>query len=850
MRNERVVVSLIVMAVGAVITGVGCGERTVGNPVHTPTVSPSPSTTATATLVPGQNTRTPTPEAPPLATGTPTRAAPGLSCGVGQDCASGNCVDGVCCDTAACPDGQRCDIPVGVGQCSPPLADGEGFCWLNAQCVSGFCVDSTCCTVAACAQGESCGVFGHQGTCTALPTATVTAARTATTTATRAAVATPTAPPSLGVSSVAGKAGERVTIAVTLYTSGAVVAGAQNDLHFDGMNLTVAARPDGSPDCTVDPAIHKDSASFAFFPHGCAGAACTSVRALVFALDNVDPIADGSVLYTCNVDIAAEAPDGVYAVTIDNITLSDPHGNAFHGVGGALGQVFVGATPTPTFTWTPRPAPTRTAIPTATAARPAAALRVSNVTGEPGERVTIAVSLFSAGAQIAGTENDLHFDGVNIAVAARDDGTPDCTVEPATRKNGTAFAFVPYGCVGAACTGVRALVFAFDNVDPIADGSVLYSCTVAVALGAPNGSYAVTLADIVMSDPQGHRILGVRGVDGQVIVGAGPPAISLSVGQASPGTQVSVSATLQASGALVAGTQNDIAFDPKASIAAKTNGTPDCVVNMGINKAATDFTFHPTGCGGAGCTSVRALVLAIDNIDPIPDGAVLYTCNVKVADDASGFYPLTVTGLILSDPNGVRVPDAVGIDGAIVVQPLTTPQPSPTRTPTPTATFTAMPTFTPTPAPSREMLYVDTVVGSPGQQIDFTVMLHTLGFQIAGTQNDLMFDSTHTPIAARANGRPNCTVNADIDKSATSFAFRPTGCSGAACNSIRVLVLATDNTDPIPDGSVLYTCVVNVAPDASGRYSLAITGVIASTPDGTGVPGATGVDGAIVVASQ
>jgi hypothetical protein len=496
----------------------------------------------------------------------------------------------------------------------------------------------------------------------------------------------------LRVSSAAGKAGERVTIAVTLHSSGAAVAGTQNDLHFDGVNITVAARTDGSPDCTVDPAIHKDGTSFAFFPHGCAGAACTSVRALVFSLDNVDPIADGSVLYRCNVDIAAEAPDGVYAVMIDNITLSDPRGNAFHGVGGVDGQVFVGATPTPTFTWTPRPVATRTATPTFVATLPAAftwtprpvttrtatptfaatlpaaSLRVSSVASAAGARVTIAVTLQAGGALIAGTQNDLHVDGMNISIAAQPDGTPDCTVEPGIRKNGTAFNFQTSDCVGAVCTTVRALVLALDNVDPIADGSALYQCTVEVAPGAANGAYPLSIDNIIMSGPQGNIPARVSGIDGRVFVGEVPmPAIALSVAAASPGTQVSVSATLHTNGALVAGTQNDISFDPNAPIAANADGEPDCVVNPDIAKDATVFAFRPNGCSGTTCTAIRAIVLATDNVDAIVADAVLYTCKVNVANDAAGFYPLTVTGLFLSDPDGAKVPDATGIDGAIIV---------------------------------------------------------------------------------------------------------------------------------------------------------------------------------------
>jgi hypothetical protein len=513
-------------------------------------------------------------------------------------------------------------------------------------------------------------------TWTPRPVATRTATPPATTTATRplvtagptqTATVTATPPPSLRVSSAAGKAGERVTIAVTLHSSGAAVAGAQNDLHFDGVNITVAAGANGSPDCTVDPTIHKDGTSFAFLPHGCTGATCTSVRALVFSLDNVDPIADGSVLYRCNVDIAAEAPDGVYVVTIDNIALSDPRGNAFHGVGGVYGLVFVGATPTPTFTWTPRPVATRTATPTFAATLPAASLRVSSVASAAGARVTIAVTLQTDGALIAGTQNDLHFDGVNISIAARLDGTPDCTVEPAIRKNGTAFAFLASDCAGAACTTVRALVLALGNVDPIADGSALYQCTVEVAAGAANGVYPLSIDKIVMSGPQGNIPARFSGIDGRVFVGQVPPAIAVSVAAASPGTQVSVTATLHTNGALVAGTQNDISFDLQAPIAANANGKPDCAVNFDINKGATFFAFRPNGCSGTTCTTIRALVLSTDNTDQIPDGSVLYTCKVNVAADASGFHPLTISNVILGTPEGAKVPDAIGIDGAIIL---------------------------------------------------------------------------------------------------------------------------------------------------------------------------------------
>jgi len=148
-------------------------------------------------------------------------------------------------------------------------------------------------------------------------------------------------------------------------------------------------------------------------------------------------------------------------------------------------------------------------------------------------------------------------------------------------------------------------------------------------------------------------------------------------------------------------------------------------------------------------------------------------------------------------------------------------------------------------APSLE---VGSASGVPGDVVTFAVTLHTGGAAVAGVQNDLEFDSLNTPIAAATTGRPDCAVNPSINKGATSFAFRPSGCSSDACTGIRALVLAVDNVDPIPDGAVLYTCTVNIAASATaGDYPLEISYVIMSDPEGNAVPDVTGTDGAIFV---
>ncbi len=180
----------------------------------------------------------------------------------------------------------------------------------------------------------------------------------------------------------------------------------------------------------------------------------------------------------------------------------------------------------------------------------------------------------------------------------------------------------------------------------------------------------------------------------------------------------------------------------------------------------------------------------------------------------------------------------------------TLPTPMPTRTATPRALCT--PVFCPTgvlicpddncpggcgyvcvPEGKLATLDVESVTGARGDAVQFGVTLHTQGQSVAASQNDLTFDPT-VPVAARANGRPECSVNPDIDKNATAFSFLPTGCRpGVDCGGLRAIVLATDNNAAIPDGAVLYTCKVAIRPDTTpGSYPLFAVNVILSDPNG------------------
>jgi len=310
-----------------------------------------------------------------------------------------------------------------------------------------------------------------------------------------------------------------------------------------------------------------------------------------------------------------------------------------------------------------------------------------------------------------------------------------------------------------------------------------------------------------------------------------------SVADAAPGSQVAISVTLGSGTAQVAGTQSTLTFDnTNATLNLKSNGKADCTVNADIDKAATTFGLQPAGCSGSTCTGVKALVLSFDNSTAIPDGSVLFTCKVNIAATASGTSTVAISGVGASDPDGKAIAGVTGVPGTITIA---GGGPSPTPT-------TGQPT--PRPTPSGPALIVGIVDASAGQQlVPLSVTLFSGGAQVAGTQSTLTFDNTNVTLNLKSNGKADCAVNADIDKGATTFGLQPAGCSGSACTGVKALVLSFDNSTAIPDGSVLFTCNVNVAATAT-TSTVTISGAGMSDPDGKAVAGVTGQNGAVVLA--
>jgi len=358
----------------------------------------------------------------------------------------------------------------------------------------------------------------------------------------------------------------------------------------------------------------------------------------------------------------------------------------------------------------------------------------------------------------------------------------------------------------------------------------------------------------------------------------------------------------------VAGMQWDLHFDPAvAAVVARVHGAPDCSIDTGVNKGATGFAFRPSRCDPrrGDCTAVRAVVLALDNVDTIPSGAAVARCRLAVARDARpGRYQLTTRGALYSTPDGGdrRVRPHTGELEIVAVGPEATPTPERSGgasggcalTPaTATARRDAALVLLPVllfaagrwrrarrglggpvhstarpgrwlvgiaglvgvhPAPAAGVVRIDgsEALGRPGTPVTVTLTLvATAGERVAGTQNDLRIDPRYFTFAVRPDGSPACSANPGIGKGATAFGFRPRGCgpAGPACATVRALVLAFDSVEPIPSGSVLYSCVIGIAPATpAGTYELNVEDVLyAAPPPAVGDRAAGGSRGRIVV---
>jgi hypothetical protein len=472
-----------------------------------------------------------------------------------------------------------------------------------------------------------------------------------------------------------------------------------------------------------------------------------------------------------------------------------------------------GTTATVTATSTPTGTATGTATATITG------IATSTATHTPATPINTPTSTVTTIATATATATGMATSTNTVGATATSTGsaisTATATGSPISTATATGSAISTATATGSSISTPTATGSAIST--PTATGSPISTAT---ATGPPISTATATATSLP--------------IDATIIVGSTTGA---------PGSTVTISVSLETT-VPVAGTQNDISFDPRAPIAANGSGKPDCSVNQDIDKGGTSFAFEPAGCTvGSTCTSVRALVLALDNICPIcgtpttecpgvlPCPVVIYTCRVAIASDATGTIPLPCSGAQGSSPDGHPV-GADCTNGSITVA-----------------------------VPADATITIGTAIGAAGNFVPVDVSLDT-DLVVAGTQNVITFPP-QAAIAAGSNGKPMCSANPDIDKNGSSFAFQPPGCTvGTSCTSVKALILALDNVCPICGASttecpgvlpcpvVMYTCTIAIAENAAdGTYPLTCSNASASDPIGN--PLTTDcIDGSVLVGVQ
>ena len=121
--------------------------------------------------------------------------ASGQTCNQNNECATGYCVDGICCKSSGCGECQSCAMAGSLGTCanipalqpdvnatptpctSPKFCNGKGACKsgigqqcsLGTDCASSSCADGVCCDTDCLETCKSCGLSATLGTCSLLP---------------------------------------------------------------------------------------------------------------------------------------------------------------------------------------------------------------------------------------------------------------------------------------------------------------------------------------------------------------------------------------------------------------------------------------------------------------------------------------------------------------------------------------------------------------------------------------------------------------------------------------------------------------------------------------------------------
>jgi len=150
----------------------------------------------------------------------------------------------------------------------------------------------------------------------------------------------PAAGPAIDVGSASGRGGDRVSVGAAMTGGDGKVVATSAEIVYDATRVNVDVKPDGTPDCTVNPRIGAGSAAdkTLLLSVTNAGAAQKKLTVGVINLQNASVISDGD-LFACDFVIAPGAQPGP-TVLQNTPGASDAQGNEL-AVTGASGTITV-----------------------------------------------------------------------------------------------------------------------------------------------------------------------------------------------------------------------------------------------------------------------------------------------------------------------------------------------------------------------------------------------------------------------------------------------------------------------------------------------------------------------------
>ena len=465
-----------------------------------------------------------------------------------------------------------------------------------------------------------------------------------------------------------------------------------------------------------------------------------------------------------------------------------------------------------------------------------------------GQEGSLEIYLHSGPLTVAAV--DLEISTENVHLVEKADGTPRCSVAAEINKDASVFSG---RCDGQGCTSGRGLIFSLFNIDAIPDGARLVTCKFATRNSGDSGPFSF---DIIANaaDPTGSsiRVVATRVEGGARPTPAPtstpkPPATSLYmlIEQFYPGTQHELAGYLD--GKLRATRiETDLIVQNPIFFVAGENAQQLCRAPDGVSME-TSYELQNKKKGDK-----LHIVLQSRTGSPLPGGE-LFSCIISAQSNAApGHYPSVFRHTRASDRMNRTVPLRV-FGGRISVlgrYPTRTPTRTSTRTPirtptsegsqstptvsrTPPPTTSRQPPLPPTESPPTPQVFLS-IAASPErsttQPIQIEVSMHSGVIPIAGVETLLQVES-----GVRVLG---CETNPAIGKDLL-VNLGPASCHNGLqpCTEARTITLSLDNLDPIPSGSVLYTCNVDLHTNTvPGTYTVFIDQAVASNNQGTTQP--------------